>query len=222
MFDAHLHAGPDMLPAEAAALARQAGYRNIALLARCDRHTLPLQFPPLLRSCRDLALYGEGEALPGVELVHIPPPLMAEAIAEARALGAAVVAVHGELPGGTAPAGTNIAAIEARADLVLHPGSLTSDAATLAAAHGVHLELSLCPRHALFNGHIARLALQHNAPLLTGSNARHPGELVTLPGRRAILRGAGLTEAEADRVDADCLKFVNTCLRRPGEGERKF
>ncbi|MDR2727177.1 MAG: histidinol phosphate phosphatase domain-containing protein [Deltaproteobacteria bacterium] len=213
MFDAHIHPGTNLVPAEAAALARQAGYRRIALLCRCDQTSLRRLFPPLFRACGALALYGEGEVLPGVELVHLPPPLLAETVAEARALGAALVAVHGEFPGGCVPLGTNLAALEAGADLLLHPGNLTDAEAALAAARGVHLELSLCSRHALFNGHIARLAERHQAPLLTGSNAGRPEEIVALPDRRAILHGAGLDETAINRLDAVGLGFITKKLK---------
>ena len=218
MFDAHIHLGGqgDLVPAEASALARQAGYRCIALLGRCDQNSLRRIFPPLLRACNALSLYGEGEALPGVELVHLPPPLLAETVTEARGLGAALVAVHGEFPGSCVPAGTNLAAIEAGADLLLHPGSLTDNDAALAAARNVHLELSLCPRHALFNGHIARLAGRHQIPLLTGSNARRPEDLVTLSGRRAILHGAGLADDAINRLDEVSLEFIARKLRKIG------
>lgn len=215
MFDAHVHLGAqgEYAAAEVAALARQLGYRSIGLLARCDQHALATVLPPLVRACRSLALFGDGEALPGVELVHIPPPLMAESIAAARAAGAGMVAVHGEFPGGCVPCGTTLAAIEAGADLVLHPGSLTIEEATCAARRGVYLELSLCPRHGLFNGHVARLAEQAGASLLAGSNARQPHDMLPLPGRRAVLRGAGLNEAQADRVDADSLRYLSSRLR---------
>ncbi len=211
MIDVHLHAGSPgaWTPAEALALARAAGYRAVALLARCDAASLPVLLPPLARACRAAALYGEGEALAGVELVQVPPPLLEDAVGEARSLGAQLVAVHGEVPGGEVPPGSTLAAIRARADVVLHPGLIRDEEAALAAETGVALELSLCPRHAGYNGHVALVAGKAGACLVTGSNAGRREDLVPPGMRRALIRGAGLDQQAADRVDAGCLALMS-------------
>ena len=216
MIDLHVHAGMtgEACPSEMAALARAAGYRAVALLARCDAATLPLLLPALVHSCHTATLCGEGEALPGVELVHVPPPLIAETIEQARCLGALIVAVHGELPGEAVPSGTTLAAVQAKADFIAHPGLINEEEAALAAENAVALELSLCPRHAVYNGHVAARARASGAQMVTGSNACSRTELVLLGLRTAILRGAGLERHEADLVDANCLSLFSRAMSR--------
>ena len=216
MIDLHVHAGMTgaACPSEMMALARAAGYRAVALLARCDAVSLPLLLPSLVHSCHNASLYGVGEALPGVELVHIPPPLIAETVEQARCLGALIVAVHGELPGEAVPPGTTLAAIQAKADFVAHPGLLSVEEAALAAENAVALELSLCPRHAAYNGHVAARAKASGAQMVTGSNARFRTELIPLGLRTAMLRGAGLEPHEADIVDANCLSLFSRAVSR--------
>lgn len=139
---------------------------------------------------RKLSLYANVEAWAGVELCHIPPALLPEAVREAREAGAALVLVHGETITDQVEQGTNFAAIEAGADIVAHPGLIDAEAAAFAAEKGVALELTSCPRHALANAHTAGMALRFGAPLVRGSAACRAEELTTRAFWPMIVKGA--------------------------------
>ena len=215
MIDFHIHPHSTMLPAEAASLGRQAGYRTVVLLARCHTENLESALLPLVRAVRELCLHTQLDALAGVELVHVPASLMGETVVKARRLGAALVAAHGEsICPHTAltPSGTNMAAIVGGVDLLLHPGLITSEEALCASQQGCALELSLSPWHGLYNGHVARLGLEHNCLLVGGSGAACAGDFVSLALRSAMLRGAGLDAEGLNRVEQGSLTLVSRCL----------
>lgn len=231
MFDFHVHVtlcGPGssgaegLLPVEAMRLARCAGYKAVGLLLRTDLSALDSLLPPLVRLVKNYSLYTEIEAFAGVELVHLPPPLLPDAVAEVRDKGAALVLVHGETiprnPAETVETGTNFAAIRAGADILAHPGLITEEDAALAAEKGVLLELSASPRHALANGHIALAAKRHSCRLVLNSDAGtasdffFPQASQTL--RRAVAAGAGLNAAEYESLNATAALLVQKLLRR--------
>lgn len=89
------------------------------------------------------------------------------------------------------PRGTNLAAIEAKADVLLHPGLITKEEASLAAVHGVALELCAHPKHCLANGHVAVMAASAGARLVVGSGARSVDAMLDRRGLELIRLGAG-------------------------------
>ncbi|GAB7079739.1 histidinol phosphate phosphatase domain-containing protein [Megalodesulfovibrio paquesii] len=174
--------------------ARALGLHAVHLADLVDASSLE----PVLAAQRALmpdALHLDVELVPGVCLAHVPPGRVETLIARARELGARQVAVYGETLGDQVPRGTNLAAIEAGADVLLHPGLITPQEAALAATRGVRLELCAHPRHCLANGHVARLAREHGAELVTGSGARSVGELLPPAMLDLVRRGAGWQNA---------------------------
>ena len=137
----------------------------------------------------------------GVELTHVPAEAIPEAAASAREAGAEIVVVHGETPVEPVPAGTNRAAIESGfVDILAHPGMLTEEDAALAAAAGVHLEITARRGHSLTNGHVAALARAHQAKVLVNSDAHEPSDLLTPSFQYRVGRGAGLSEHEVEHA----------------------
>ena len=78
-------------------------------------------------------------------------------VKRARELGAFIVLVHGETITEPVLPGTNRAAIEAGADILVHPGLITEADARLAKRNGVRLEVSGRKGHAYANGYVAKL-----------------------------------------------------------------
>lgn len=195
MYDFHIHVGDGyLLPAEAMRLARLNGYKAVGLLVRADGATLALLLPWLLQFSRHYSLYSGVEAFAGVELVHIPPALMPEAVAEARSLGAALVVAHGETMDGTAECGTNHAAIDAGVDILAHPGLLTHEDAAFAAERGVLLELTTAPVHCLANAHVAAMAKEYGCGMVFGGNVKQIFDFASQELRNNALKGACLTQ----------------------------
>jgi len=152
----------------------------------------------LAAQVRKISLYANVEAWLGVELIHLPPALIPEAVQEARDAGAAFVMVYGESLGDQVEQGTNFAAIEAGADIISHPGLIDEKAVAFAAERGVALELTSCPRHALANAHASSLACRFGAPVIRGSNASAPEELTTRLFWPMVIKGSTMASPNND------------------------
>ena len=140
MFDFHIHVNCSggrggLLPSEAMRLAKCAGFRAVGLIVRADPSTLPILLPTLKTLVKTCSLYADIEAFAGVELVHVPPALLPDAVGQAREQGAALILAHGEsIPRQLADVvetGTNLAAINAGVDILAHPGLITVEDAHL-------------------------------------------------------------------------------------------
>jgi len=203
-----------LLPFELARRAEAAGYQAIALTDHVDSSNLEGVIPALVRAARKLKGHVDIEVLPGAELTHVPPALMAELVKEARGLGAAIVIVHGETLVEPVAEGTNRAGIDAGADIISHPGLISDEDARLAAEKGVALEISTRKGHSLSNAHVARAALKHGATLVLNNDAHEPGDLVSRQLAERVLMGAGLSAEEAVRVLAASRMVADKALRR--------
>ena len=138
--------------------------------------------------------------IPGVELTSVPPRKIAALALKARSLGARWIVVHGETIMEPVAPGTNRAAIEARVDLLSHPGLITAEDAARAAELGVHLEISTHKGHGMANGWVAQRARESGAKLLLNTDCHVSAEILDAKQRRAIAFGAGLTAEEVDRI----------------------
>ena len=217
MIDLHTHtlfSDGVLLPFELARRAEAAGYQAIALTDHVDSSNLEGVIPALVRAARKLKGHVDIEVLPGAELTHVPPALMAELVKEARGLGAAIVIVHGETLVEPVAEGTNRAGIDAGADIISHPGLISDEDARLAAEKGVALEISTRKGHSLSNAHVARAALKHGATLVLNNDAHEPGDLVSRQLAERVLMGAGLSAEEAVRVLAASRMVADKALRR--------
>ena len=138
--------------------------------------------------------------IPGVELTSVPPRKIAALAQKAQSLGAKWVVVHGETIMEPVAPGTNRAAIEARVDLLSHPGLITAEDAARAAELGVHLEITTHKGHGMANGWVAQRARESGAKLLLNTDCHVSAEILDAKQRRAIAFGAGLTAEEVDRI----------------------
>ncbi|MDY0268113.1 histidinol phosphate phosphatase domain-containing protein [Trichloromonas sp.] len=211
MIDLHTHtvfSDGELIPFELARRAAVAGYRALAITDHGDFSNLDLIIPRLSRIAQELGKSLGLVVIPGIELTHIPPAMIAEATAEARSLGAKLVVLHGETIVEPVAPGTNRAAIEAGIDILAHPGLLTAEEAALAAQGGVCLEITTRKGHSLTNGHVAKLALAAGAKLVINNDAHAPGDLVSLEMARKIALGAGLSEDQFEQCRRNSEELV--------------
>jgi histidinol phosphatase-like PHP family hydrolase len=202
-------------PAE---LARRAEVLGYAVLGLAD-HADPATLDHVIKGARAAARALNGHVgglllLPGVEITHVPPALIGDMVRKARDLGASHVVVHGESVAEPVAPGTNLAAIEAGADILAHPGLITEKETALAAERGVYLELSGRGGHSLSNGLTARLALKHGAGLLVNSDGHAPGDYLSPERQRAVALGAGLSEDEFQTMMEEAARLAETFKRR--------
>jgi len=201
MIDLHTHSlfsDGVLVPSELVRRAVMKGYTAIAITDHADASNLDFAIPRVAAACRELTKHWKITALPGIELTHIPPETFAELTERARTLGAAIVVAHGETLVEPVPPGTNRAAIEARVDILAHPGMITREEAELAARNGVYLEITARKGHSLSNGHVARIAGDTGAKLVLDTDTHEPGDLIDDEFARSVLLGAGL---DAKRIE---------------------
>jgi len=211
MIDLHTHtvfSDGELIPFELARRAAVAGYRALAITDHGDFSNMDLIIPRLSRIAHDLGKALGLAVIPGIELTHIPPAMIAEAAAEARSQGAKLVVCHGETIVEPVAPGTNRAAIEAGVDILSHPGLLSADEAALAARCGVCLEITTRKGHSLTNGHVAKLALAAGAKLVINNDAHAPGDLLSLEMARKIALGAGLSEEQFEQCRRNSAELV--------------
>lgn len=171
-----------------------AGLRCVAVVLVSDGSDFD-RVASLAAQIRRCSLYAGVEAFAGVELRHVPPALLPDAVKEARTAGGRLVLVHGETICDQVEQGTNFAAIEAGADILAHPGLIDAESAAFAAEKGVALEFTSCPRHAFTNAHTAAMARRFGCLLVRGSCARRPEEISTRSFWLSVVRGADVFES---------------------------
>ncbi len=174
MIDLHTHSTfstSELIPAELVRRAESSGYRAIAITDHMDSSNMDFIIPRIVRIAEELNRVQPVKVIPGAELTHVPPELIPEKIEYARQLGAKIVIVHGETLVEPVKVGTNRAAIDGGADIIAHPGLISEAEVRLAAEKGIFLEISARKGHSLANGHVARLAVKYNAPLVINTDA---------------------------------------------------
>jgi len=199
MIDLHTHSifsDGALIPSESAQRALAAGYKTIAITDHADCSNLDFIVPRIIRACAAITGKGRIQVLPGLELTHVDPSDIAPLAAEARAMGAKIIIVHGETLTEPVPAGTNLAAIEAHVDILAHPGLITDEEARLAAQNSVFLEITTRRGHSLSNGHVAKMATKYGAPLILNNDAHAPADYVGPQMAHKIARRAGSSERE--------------------------
>ncbi len=196
MFDFHLVCGPGCWSAGAALrAARAAGLRTVAAVRLCGDMDFSFM-RPFSESLDVLGLHAGVSAWAGVELADFPPALLPEAVHAAREQGADLVIVRGEGLKGQAGQGTNLAAIEAGADILCGAGILDREAALRAAEKQVFVEFS-SSLDGLANAHVLRLCMECGCGVVCGSSAAGPADLPDARLWADLLRGAAPADARA-------------------------
>jgi len=212
MIDLHTHSlfsDGVLVPAELVRRAAVKGYKAIAITDHADMSNLDFIVPRIVKAADELNGLGGPTVIPGIEITHVPPGAIARLVKEARKLGAKVVVIHGETPVEPVMGGTNLAGINAGADILAHPGFLTKEEAELAARKGVFIEITARKGHSLTNGHVAKVATAAGADLVVNTDSHEPGDLITDEFARDVLAGAGLGQDEIKRAIENSRSFVN-------------
>jgi len=219
MIDFHAHtllSDGELIPSELARRAEEKGYRALGIADHVDGSNADLVIPRLVSVCCDLREVMDIDVIPGAEITHVPPPLIAPLVARCRKLGAEYVMVHGETLAEPVKAGTNDAALKAGIDILAHPGFLLPRQAREAASRGIFLELSARQGHCLANGLVARQAVAVGAKLLVGSDAHSPRDLLCPEDHLRVTRGAGLSDEDARKARQNAERFWAAIKKRRG------
>jgi putative hydrolase len=212
MIDLHTHSlfsDGELLPSELVRRASVIGCQAVAITDHVDSSNLDWVIPRIVRVCGDLNARWKIRAIPGVELTHLPPDLIASSITQARALGAQIVIVHGETVVEPVPPGTNRQAIGAGVDILAHPGLIAEEDVALAKRKGVFLEITSRKGHSLTNGHVARLAQKIGALLVLNTDTHAPEDLISRETALKIALGAGLDTKDFEKMRENARKIVD-------------
>ena len=183
MIDLHTHtvfSDGEVIPAELIRRAAVAGYQALAITDHADQSNLKGLLSSQVGVVDKLGEANNLEVLVGVELTHVPPRMIDECTRTARALGAQIVLCHGETIVEPVAGGTNRAAIEAKVDILSHPGLISREDVQLAVHNGVCLEITTRKGHSLTNGHVVKLAREYGAKLVINNDAHAPADLMSL------------------------------------------
>jgi histidinol phosphatase-like PHP family hydrolase len=190
----------EMIPIELIRRLAVLGYQTVAITDHADNTNLQQLLESIARIKESGRMYGV-TVLSGVELTHIPPPLIPAAARDARKFGAEIVVVHGETTIEPVAEGTNYAACTCNdVDILAHPGLITPEDATEAKDHQVALEITSRGGHNRTNGHVAATARELGCTLVVNSDAHAPSDLLDKRAKYSIAMGAGLKKDECARI----------------------
>ena len=196
MIDLHTHSllsDGILLPSELLQQAKVRGISALAITDHVDSSNIDWVIPRFVSVCEHLK--GQGVFLiPGAEITHVPPELIASMVKKARELGAKIVIVHGETIVEPVPPGTNLAALNSDIDILAHPGLLTQEEAELARQRGIALEITARRGHCLTNGLVAKMAQATGARLILNTDAHTDTDLITIEKAEKIAHGAGVED----------------------------
>jgi histidinol phosphatase-like PHP family hydrolase len=196
MIDLHTHtffSDGELLPSELIQRARKHGYRALAITDHADISNIDFIIKRLAKVCSaSNSAYTDIKCLPGVELTHVPPVLVAGLVKQARKLGAKIVVFHGETVVEPVEPGSNHAAILAKVDILAHPGNITEEDVLLAKKNNVYLEITERNGHNITNKHVASMALKLGAKLVFDTDSHSPEDIADVRVREIILKDAGL------------------------------
>jgi putative hydrolase len=215
MIDLHTHSlfsDGELLPSELVRRALVKGYSVIGIADHVDSSNLEPVLAGLLRLRDDAEEYPHIIVLPGVEITHVPRRHIASIAARARKLGALYVVVHGETLVEPVEEGTNHEAILAGVDILAHPGLIAEEDVVLAREKGVLLEITARKGHSLSNGHVARLAKIHGAPLIYNTDSHSPSNLTSEEEAKRIVMGAGLLIDDFALMQRNALSIVKRAV----------
>ncbi len=215
MIDLHTHSlfsDGELIPAELIRRAEDKGYHYLAITDHVDYSNYAFVIEHLSDAIEKMQNSFKVRVFPGVEITHVPPPLIPELIHLCREKGAKVVVIHGETIVEPVAPGTNRAAIEGRADILAHPGLISEEDVKLAAEKGVKLEITTRGGHSYTNGHVAKLARKYGATLIIDTDSHSPYDLTTRETATKIAMGAGLSREEVEEIFKETERWIKENL----------
>ncbi len=209
--DFHTHtifSDGELVPAELIRRAIYSGIGAIAITDHADFSNIEFNLSNIKKVCEKInELHNKGgkndskfRVLPGVEITHVQPELIKDAVNLARKCGALIVVVHGETLSEPVEKGTNLAALNEDIDILAHPGFITEDEVLLAKKNGIYLELSYRKGHCLANGYVSGIANRFGAGLIISSDAHSPSDILDETKYNNVGLGAGLTHVEINKI----------------------
>ncbi len=130
-----------------------------------------------------LSLFSDFEAFLGAKIAYVPPALISSYVNEMREKGFDYVCVHGENIFEDIAQGTNLAAISARADILLNPGKVDKQLFEYASELAVGgkktaFEFNVNPLFSAANTKLACYAKEFDVPLVWGNTIKEDKDIL--------------------------------------------
>ncbi len=211
MIDLHTHSlfsDGALIPAELVRRAEYLGITGIGITDHGDSSNIDFIIPRIVNIAAELNQTLDIKIIPGIEITHVPPSLIANTVIKARSLGARLIIVHGETIVEPVAPGTNRAALDANIDILAHPGLITEEEVTIAKEKGIFLEISARHGHSFTNGHVAKLAKKIGTGMVINTDTHDPGNLINNQYAKRIVCGAGLKENDFEVMQQNASSFL--------------
>lgn len=211
MIDLHTHtlfSDGALIASELVYRALEKGYKALCISDHIDFSNMDIVIPRVVKVSKILSREYKIKVIPGAELTYVPPRLIPQAAKMSKNLGAQLILVHGETVVETVPKGTNRAAIEARVDILAHPGMITKDECKLARANKVFLEITTRRGHNKTNKHVAHLSQIYGTQLVFNTDTHEPEDLMNESHIKNTLTAAHLTHKDFKRMQENAQHLI--------------
>ena len=146
-YDFHIHSilsDGVLLPSEIVRRVEVKGTAAIAITDHVDFSNVDFVLDSLKRVIDEQGESFKVKLIPGIEITHVPLPIIPKLAEYAKRKGAKIIVAHGESPVEPVIPGTNktAAGLSGLIDIIAHPGYITDEDAALAAKSGIYLEIS--------------------------------------------------------------------------------
>jgi putative hydrolase len=218
MIDLHTHtlwSDGELVPAEHVRRAIIAGYEAIAITDHCDSSNIEELCKEGVKFSETMNKVESGIiVLCGIELTHVMPAEIKDMTAYARGHGIQIVVVHGETIVEPVRQGTNRAAIDAKVNILAHPGLIDPEDVKEAAKNGVYLEITAKRGHSLTNGLVAKLAEEHRANMVIDTDAHVHTDFISREMAEKVLAGCGMDRGNFKQIFQNSRDIVKKIMNR--------
>lgn len=190
------------------------GCQAVALTDHVDYSNMEFVINSTCKAVPKLSKYYEIDVIVGVELTYIPPQDIQNMVNLAREMGAEIIIVHGETSVEQVPPGTNMAGINAKCDILAHPGYLTDEAAQAAKENGVSIELTTRNGHRNTNKEVFTVAQRNSCNIILNTDFHEPDDIMDEMKVGRVLNHCEIDYAYFEIFKSNTLELVEKIKRK--------
>ena len=216
MIDLHTHtllSDGDLIASELVRRAYVLGYKALAITDHVDDSNIDMVLPGIIKVSKIINKYWDIIVIPGVEITHVPIEIFSDIVKYSRDKGAKIVLAHGESPVEPVLQGTNNAAINAKVDILAHPGYIKDEDVKLAAQKGIYLEITSRNGHSQTNKYVFDKAIKFNAKMVVNTDLHSIENFLTIEKRKHILNGLTDIEDIKNEIIKNSEDIVNNIIK---------
>jgi histidinol phosphatase-like PHP family hydrolase len=217
LIDLHTHtffSDGVLSPSELVYRYKNRGCEAIALTDHIDYSNMDFIINSISQAAPKLSQFYGLDVIVGAELTYVPPADIDNMVKQVRAAGAKIVVVHGETAAEEVPPGTNMAAVNAKCDILAHPGHLTDDVAGIAKENGVCIELTTRAGHNQTNKEVFAVAHRNNCDIVLNTDTHMPENMLDESKIDYVMNQCGIDSSYYEIFRENSLKLVEKIKRK--------